>query len=144
MHCWRLCPARVIASPLDHWRWRNYSPEGTPRNSSWTTCILFVLKTSIIWEEPINKFINSGSRGIPANSWYECWFTVNNELATNWKLITTVGETFALTQELLYSTGSKILIPDTKLSDSSNYSKNLFIFTGSVSELYFLNCVWQI
>ena len=141
------CLARIIASPLDCWRQCKYSPEGTPRNSSWTTCIWFVLKTSIIWEEPINKFINS-SRGIPANSCYEYLFTIKNELANNWKFVTTVWKTFVLARELLYriwniNTGSEILIPDPKLPGSPYHPKNLFIFICYVSTLYLLNFVWQ-
>ena len=88
------------------------------------------------------------SRGIPANSCYEYLFTIKNELANNWKFVTTVWKTFVLARELLYriwniNTGSEILIPDPKLPGSPYHPKNLFIFICYVSTLYLLNCVWQ-
>ena len=42
---------------------RKYSPEGTPRGSLWETWNLFVLKTSIIREEPAMSLLILGPKG---------------------------------------------------------------------------------
>ena len=40
MHCEYLYPARVIASPFNHWPATQIFPGRDPRNSSWMTCVL--------------------------------------------------------------------------------------------------------
>ena len=46
---------------------RKYSPEGTPPGSSWETWNLFVLKTSIIREEPAMSLLTLISRALEKN-----------------------------------------------------------------------------
>ena len=141
-HCGRLCPARIIASPLGHWSATQVIPGRTRVIPRGRHASYFVLKTSTIWE----KFITFYSYRVQSDPYLfasEISSHGVSKLFIIWKFIMTVRKNIRTSSGIIY-TGSEILIPDPKISGSPNYTKNLFIFVCSVSKLYLLICVWRI
>ena len=141
-HCERLCPARIIVSPLGHWPATQVFPGRDPCNSSWTTCV------PLCPQNLNNQRIIYNSLFIPGPEW-SLFVRVRNifswcvQIIHHLKVHNDCWKNIHISPGFIY-TGSEILIPDPKISGSPNHSKNLFIFVCSVSKLYLLICMWRV
>ena len=86
MHCEYLYPARVIASPFNHWPATQIFPGRDPRNSSWMTCVLLCPQNLNNLRRTYNSLL------IPDPEWSPfvcirviCSHRHSHELVTNWK-----------------------------------------------------------
>ena len=120
-HCERLCPARIIASPLGHWPATQVFPGRDPRNSSWTTCVLLCPQNLNNLRRIYNSLlIPDPERSPPVHIRVICsqWSPIKNCDDVEKNIHTRLG---------IINTGSEVLMPDPKLFCFPNCSKNLFI-----------------
>ena len=132
-HCERLCPARIIASPLGHWPAKQVFPRRDPHKSSWTTCApicpqnlnnLRIIYNSYSYRVHIDPYLFASEISAHGVS----------KLFIIWKFIMTIGKNIRTSPGIIY-TWSKILILDPKSSDSSNNSR-IYLYASTLLPNY--------
>ena len=120
-HCERLCPARIIVSPLGHWPATQVFPGRDPCNSSWTTCV------PLCPQNLNNQRIIYNSLFIPGLEW-SLFVRIRNICTWCVQIIHHLKVHNVRWKNIRTSPGiihiwPKILIPDPKSSGSSNNSR---------------------